>query len=61
MKNGMNELDLMMGFIIVLKYVFVLYYILISLIMIGFGNILLNIIVEKLFVFIIMLLGGECV
>lgn len=59
LKNGINEVDLISGFIIVLKYVLVFYYILISFMIIGFGNIVFNIIVEKLFGCIIMLLGGE--
>lgn len=40
-------------------YIIVFYFMLISMIMVGFGNVVVNINSEKVFVVIIMLIGGK--
>lgn len=49
--------DMMSGFLIRICYIIVLYFMFISFMSIGFGNVVLNINVEKIFSIFVMLLG----
>lgn len=53
--NFIMEIGFDEGFV----YVIVLYFMLISMIMVGFGNVVVNINGEKVFVVVIMLIGGK--
>lgn len=49
--------DMMSGFLIRICYIIVLYFMFISFMSIGFGNVVLNMNVEKIFSIFVMLLG----